>query len=421
MIAYRKTLLIGVGHLSKLLTGFALLKLVAYYLGAEGLGRLGHFMSLASVVTLLAGGGVINGVVKYVAEYREDPARLSMFIAAAYNYSKLFSVLALSIGLTFSGWLAEITLLDKSYYWVVILLFISQLCVAYTNLVVGVANGLNRTHVYTVIQMVGAVFSILVVWFLLNSYEWQGALMAVIAILVVPCVPAYYLAYKNKYFVKIKLTFQYDDNVDKLVKYTLMLVVSAIAFPIVEFMVRQYIIDSIGYHGAGLWQGAVRLSSAYTGLFSIFLAYAFVPLVSGQEDKAELKKIIKKYSKYVAMIFIFGAVILYSNRDALIPLLLSDRFAGLIDLIGYQLIGDFFKICAYVIGFLAVAKAATLVYIAAEVIQAILYLTLSYLFGQMYAGVEGVFFGYVVTYFVYFLLSLAGLFYYFRRSTDAEF
>jgi PST family polysaccharide transporter/antigen flippase len=420
VIAYRKTFLIGLGHLAKLLTGFVMLKLVAYYLGAEGLGRLGHFMSLASVVTLLAGGGVINGVVKYVAEYRQDPERLSLFIAAAYSYSILFSVAALFIGVAFSVWLSEITLQDKSYYWVVILLFISQLALAYSNLVVGVANGLNRTHVYTAIQTVGAALSIFVVWWLLSSYEWQGALIGVVAILVVPFAPAYYLAYKNKFFFKIKLTFKYDANVYKLAKYTLMLAVSAVAFPIVEFVVRQYIIDSIGYHSAGLWQGAVRLSSAYTGLFSIFLAYAFVPLVSGQEDKAQINKIIQKFLKYVAAAFVLGAVSFYSIRDVLIPLLLSDGFVELDGLIGYQLIGDFFKICAYVIGFLAVAKAATLVYILAEVVQASLYLTLSYLFGQSYVGVEGVFLGYVATYIVYFLLSLVGLFYYLRQSNNAE-
>lgn len=421
MIAYRKTFLIGLGHLAKLLTGFVMLKLIAYYVGVEGLGRLGHFMSLASIVTILAGGGVINGVVKYVAEYREEPERLSLFIAAAYRYSMLFSVVALFIGVAFSVWLSEITLQDKSYYWVVILLFISQLGVAYSNLVVGVANGLNRTHVYTTIQTVGAALSMLLVWWLLSSYEWQGALIGVVVILVVPFAPAYYLACKNKFFFKIKLTFKYDANVYKLAKYTLMLAVSAVAFPIVEFVVRQYIIDSIGYHSAGLWQGAVRLSSAYTGLFSIFLAYAFVPLVSGQEDKAQISKIVLRFLKYMATVFMLGAILFYSIRNVLIPLLLSDGFAELDILIGYQLIGDFFKICAYVIGFVAVAKAATLVYIFAEVIQASLYLTLSYQFAQAYTGVEGVFLGYVVTYIVYFSLSLIGFFYYLKRTSSAIF
>ncbi|POM11183.1 hypothetical protein [Pseudomonas orientalis] len=42
---------------SKILVGFCILKLIALYLGADGLGKLGHFMSLVSIAVLLAGGG----------------------------------------------------------------------------------------------------------------------------------------------------------------------------------------------------------------------------------------------------------------------------------------------------------------------------------------------------------------------------
>lgn len=47
----------GFAHLTKILAGFIVLKLVAVYLGAEGLGSLGQLMSLITILSLIAGEG----------------------------------------------------------------------------------------------------------------------------------------------------------------------------------------------------------------------------------------------------------------------------------------------------------------------------------------------------------------------------
>ena len=77
---------------SKIAVGFILIKLIAVYLGAGGMGLLGNFMSLVAMLSLMAGGGISNGVIKYVAEYKKQPRRLAEFIGSA----KLYSLLSVS-------------------------------------------------------------------------------------------------------------------------------------------------------------------------------------------------------------------------------------------------------------------------------------------------------------------------------------
>lgn len=105
-------------------------------------------------------------------------------------------------------------------------------------------------------------------------------------------------------------------------------------------------------------------------------------------------------------LFVFGGAVLYFGRSYIIPLALSSDFKGLEKLIIYQLSGDFFRISAYVIGYVAVAKAATRLYISAEVFQSVVFLIAVFTLMGMYGGVQSVMLAYMVTYIIYFIVCL---------------
>lgn len=122
-------LLTGCAQLSKVLAGFVLLKMIAYYLGAAGLGALGNFMSLTTIVSMLAGGGVTNGVIKYVAEYKGAKKKLSEFVNSAVVYSCIASLVIMILGMSFSGgyisgyfWIAG-TAMDHHFIGIISVLF----------------------------------------------------------------------------------------------------------------------------------------------------------------------------------------------------------------------------------------------------------------------------------------------------------
>ena len=66
-------ILTSCAHLSRIVMGLVLIKIIAFYLGAEGMGQMGQFMSMSTMVYMVAGGGVTNAVIKYVAEYTSSP------------------------------------------------------------------------------------------------------------------------------------------------------------------------------------------------------------------------------------------------------------------------------------------------------------------------------------------------------------
>jgi len=413
-------ILTGCAHLSRIVMGFILLKIIAYYLGAEGMGALGHFMSVSTMVYMVAGGGIINAVIKYSSEYSKRPRLLLRFVSASATYSAAFSAIIMFFGVLFSKYIAFLVFKDSGLYWVIIVLAVVQMAFAFVNLVVGVSNGLMQTHIYSKIQVLGSVLALPVMWVLTAKVGAIGAALSIVVMYASSFVPALYYYFKSSFRFRVAFVKLKKAELASLSSFTLMLLTTAVTFPVVEIIIRQILIDSAGFSAAGVWQGAIKLSSAYLGFFSVFLAYYFMPMISRMVTGREIGIVTLKFMAMMMIAFSVGAGTLYSGRDFFIPLILSSSFKPLNDVIVYQLIGDFFKMSSYVMGFVAVAKAATKVYIAAELIQNVLFLSCAVVMLKIYPGEKGVIIGYMISYIMYFIFAVVAFCTYLKMISARE-
>jgi len=62
--------------LIKIAAGLLVIKLLAVAFGPEGVGQAGNFRQLITVLGVLAGAGIFNGVTKLVAQHHDDPEQL---------------------------------------------------------------------------------------------------------------------------------------------------------------------------------------------------------------------------------------------------------------------------------------------------------------------------------------------------------
>lgn len=392
-------------HLSRIVMGLVLIKIIAFYLGAEGMGQIGQFMSMATMVYMVAGGGITNAVIKYVAEYASRPKQLLRFLSTATTYSVVFSCALLCVGVLFSKVIAVAVFKNSGMYWIIIALAFAQLLFAFVNLVVGVSNGLMQTAVYSKIQIIGSALALPLIWVLIVQFGLAGAALSVLVVYAITCIPAFYFYVNSTFFGKVKLRKLEMFEFKRISAFTVMMLTSALTFPVVEMMIRHVLIESSGYAAAGIWQGAVKLSSAYLGFFTVFLAYYFMPAISRLDNKGEIGRITIKFLISMMLLFSIGASVFYVGRDFLIPLILASSFDALGDVIVYQLLGDLFRVSSYVIGFVAVAKAATKIYIAAELLQNGLFLLSAMLMLHLYGDIRAVMVSYAVTYIIYFIVS----------------
>lgn len=413
-----KTLIINgvltsTGHLSRIVSGFVLLKVVSYYLGPEGLGFLGHFMTFMTVLALLSGGGISTSVVKYASEFKNDSIKINGFIGAVFSYALFFCALSFIVLIFFAKDISLFIFKTEDYYLFVYALAIVQVVIAFYNIVNGIVCGLGLLKIYAVIQVVGMLIFLPAVWFLVFNYKLIGAVISVMFLYTSLVIPIIYFLIRERHGFNI-----YFDSVyiRRLFSFSFMLLVSAITFPVFEVIVREQIIQNHGYADAGIWQGSMRLSSAYMGFFGAFLAFYFMPIISSIADRKTVEALVLRFVFFVFFVFVLGALILYFFKGFFIPLILSDKFDALNDLIIYQLLGDLFRVLSYVIGFVAVAKAATKTYVIAEVLQSVLLIVFIYYSSSTLFNLEGVMHGYALAYAMYFILCAFSFVFYTRFS-----
>ncbi len=253
-------------------------------------------------------------------------------------------------------------------------------------------------------------------WVLISNFQFVGAALSMVIFFSLYCIPAMYF-YRRSIFFKLPIGYDFElKGFKRLFAFTLMATVGAVSVPLVEIIIRQQIIEHVGFAAAGIWQASIKLSGAYMGFFTIFLAVYFMPMVSEKARIEQITPLVVRFMTLVMGTFLIGAIIFYSLRHYFITLLLSAEFVELESLIKYQLLADLLRVTTYVIGFVVVAKAALKIYLISEFAQGLIFCGVSLFLLNSGAGVKGVFLANLIMNAIYFSVSVAGFLIYRRRA-----
>lgn len=386
---------------AKLLAGLVIIKLVAWMAGPEGVGKLGQFMSLMSVLAVLAGGGISAGVVKYVAEYRDDPARLSRLLAAALWYALCASCLIGCIGLLLSRQIAGWLLGDARYQGIIAVLAAVQLGIALVNYILAVINGFMDVKRLAFVQVLGSLLSIVVALGLARWLHLYGALLAlVIGQLLVLAVglPAWW---RSPYFDRRMLRMRFDREMTlRLAAFSTMTVTSALLPPLVNMAVRDHLAAQFGWEHVGYWQAVSKVSDAYLLFLTTAINVYYLPKLASTHARASLVSELRLAYRYVMPAVVLLAAGVFVCRGWITPLLFSADFSAANDLYAPQLLGDVVKIASFVLSYVMLAKAMTRLFVASEIIFAASYVALVYVFTAHW-GLVGAMYAFAANYALY--------------------
>jgi O-antigen/teichoic acid export membrane protein len=395
-----------------MVSGLVLLKVIAVNLGPEGFGKLGHFMSLISILSVLAGGGILNGIVKYIAEYRQSPEKLTSFISSAFAYSFIFSIALFCSILIFAEKLSLIIFKSTDEVDLIIFLGLVQIFYSGVTFCNGVVNGLRETVRFARITVIGTLIGLPISCYFAFTRGFSGAVIGLAILNAALLFPGLIEIYRLDYFKKLKITTSLD-HFGKISRFSLMQMFSLATLPLAEIFIRNLIITDAGFSQAGIWQSLMRLSAVYIGFFATFLAAYYMPTLSGMFARQAIVDYVLRYMFVLAGVFSVIGLVVFTFRDMVFSLVFSSEFVIPASYVAYQLVGDLFKILSYTIGFLLVAKANTKLYILGELAQSVCYLGIASLLINI-GGINQVFPAYAIANFIYFAFCASGFMIYAR-------
>lgn len=391
----------------KLITSFLSAKVIALYAGPAGLGMLGQLSSFIAVSLTLSTGAINNGIIKYLAEYKDNADRQYQLLHAALKLTALGSLLASLGAILFSGWWSFWLFGHTDYAFVFVVLGSTLFCHSAYTLFSSVLNGLSEYKKFNQLAIVASITGLITTYLFIRAYGITGGLIS-LALYQVFVFIAVFLFYKSLGKIewrKIWNTTATNTQYKQLLAFSVMALVTSVITPVLQILIRNILKLEAGVYDVGYYEGIIRISQLYLLVITTTLSVYYLPKLSALQNDTQLRReILNGY----AIILPATAVILlgvFVCRTWIINLAFSDRFQPMGVFFLPQLIGDFFKIASWLLAFIMIARAKTYLYIATELAYGGILLLSVYICVERF-GAVGAVYAYAIAYFSYFLMMV---------------
>jgi Na+-driven multidrug efflux pump len=403
----------SISVLIKIGIGLLTSKVLAIFIGPSGMALVGNFRNFLTTTESVSTLGFQNGIVKYVAESKENNTELKKIFSTLF-----FSIFSISflIGIVLFLFADNFNLkiFGNSYHFEIVFKVLALVLPFYTIsiLLVSILNGLGFYKRVVYITIFGTFLGIILTVFLIYKMQIVGSLLAIVA------TPAFLFFVTFYYFSKQFSISEYinfhffDINIlQNLSHYFFMAMVSGLLGPLTYLAIRSQTITTLGIENAGFWESISRISGYYMLFVNTLLTLYYYPKLILAKTNQETKLVFWSFYKNVLSLFSIALVFIYFLRFFIINSILTPEFEPVSKLFFWQLIGDFFKAASWILAFQFFAKKLTKTFIFTEILSlAILYF--SSLYWLTIFRTEGLVIAHAFTYFCY--LLVLGI--YFRKS-----
>ena len=392
--------------LIRLASGFIANKVVAIYTGPGGVALIGAFTNFIALALTFANGAINNGVIKYTSEYEGNEVQQKLLVSTSFKISIYCSIIFGPILIIFAPIFSTWILTNNIYTNAIRVLGISIVLYSLNSLLISILNGRHQIKTYTLVNTIGSIVGLLFTIFLVYFFKVDGALYALVLSQSIVFFVTLLLIVKSPWFSWSYFTQPFNKVLaKKLGGFSLMAIVTAILVPVSQILLRNLLIDKVGIDGAGYWQGMMKVSDGYLLLIVTTLSTYYLPKLSSLKTNKELRNEIFKGYKIILPVVLFGCAAIYYLRYWLIKVLYTPSFSPMEALFFWQLVGDFFKMAAWILSYLMLAKAMVKIFIFTEVLFTVLYVVFGLIFVHQFKLV-GITFAFALNYLLYFLTML---------------
>ena len=381
-------------------------KVIALYLGTNGMFLMGQLKDFLKIGNTLGTMGIETGTVKYTSELNNKEKDFKDLVGTSFKIHLYSSLIIIGLILIFYNYLTlslseEIS--EMNNYSFKYLLCFSIVSFSIQTFIMSVLNGLKKIKIFILINIIATIISGGVLIFLVINYFTVGAYYALILSPIITLITALIICLFLKpfklNFLNSVLKIKYFKN---LSKFSLMAIMAPICLVGATFTVRYYIYDEFDSNHAGSWEAMWRISAIYLLFLTTTFKFYLVPTFTNLENNS-LKKEVFKIWKTILPIIVIITLGVYIAKDLIIDILFTSEFNLINSLILFHLLGDIIKINCWVLGNILVAKAKTNHFILFQVEWSIVFVVLSIILANVY-GFVGLSIAYFSTYIVHFLL-----------------
>lgn len=406
MTLIKTSVLSAIATIIQVISGFIVTKVIAVYVGPAGLAIIGQLQNFINLVLLASGDFFKTAITKYTAQFQDDEIKKHEIWSTAIKIAGVLYIVVFVSLFFFSNEISAYLLTSSQYGYVLKILAFSIPFFVLNGLLLAILNGQRQIKQYITLSISLSIVSLVLVAILSIFYALEGALVAyVINQSVVLLVTLFYL--RKESWLKLK-SFSYklkQENMKKILGFGAISFTAVIASNSSMLYIRDYISTTISLESAGHWQAIWILSTVSLSLITTSLVTYLLPTLSSIKEKHLMSSELKKAVYLILPIASAISLSMYLLRDFIIEILYTKEFLPMGELFLWQMIGNVIKACAWLFGYLFVAKAMVRYCVSTEIIFALLMIGLSIYFVDAY-GLIGVTYAYTLNTFLYLITGV---------------
>lgn len=400
------TLFSGLLTLLRMASGFVIAKVVAIYTGPSGIAMLGQVQSLFSALNGIVAAPAGSGVVRYTAEHQAAGFdSCAPWWKAAFKWIVILLAIVIPMACVFSKPLAHWAFGDVDYYWLVVITALALPLSVANSLVASVINGQHQYRRFIGLGMVSVIVATIAMVVLVIEKKLNGAMIAAALFMSISGLIMLLGSLQQPWF-RLKYWWGETDKarLKDIGNYVAMALTSALTVPVALLMVRNILVDQVGWEQAGHWQAVWKISEVYLGVIAVALSTYFLPKLSSLVGTDAILKEIQTTTKIVMPVVLLLAIIVYLLRDVAISLVFTEAFRPARDLFAIQLAGDVVKTLSLLYAYPMLSRGATKWFMGTEVFFSISFVVLAYVFVRKY-GAQGANVAYAINYCLYLAIT----------------
>jgi PST family polysaccharide transporter len=397
----KTSFLTGIGTLIKQTSGIIVAKIIAITLGTSGVALVSQYIDFISISRSFATAGIQQGVVKYVAEFKNNKNEFAKILSTSLRITLFMTLFVGVILFIFSKYFSFVLFNTNDFQYIIRIFSFSIILFGLNILLIKILNGTGEIRKLVFVNIANSLFSLIMTTLGAYFFKLQGALISLsIAESIVFFISLFFVIKSNWFTIEL-FKFNIDiKHATALFKYTLMGITSMMLAPSIKILIRNYIITNISMNEAGIWSGLGRISNSYLSFLTLTLSYYYLPKFSSLKKASSIRQELLAGYKIIIPTLLTLIILIFVFRKYIILLIYTKDFLSMEKLFLPQLIGDFFKIISWLIAYLMLAKAKTVMFIGTEIIFGATYYYLSIYFASLF-GIEGVVYAYTINYIIY--------------------
>jgi O-antigen/teichoic acid export membrane protein len=352
----KAAIITGSAFLVNLIINLVRTKVVAVYLGPDGLAVFAQVNAFVALMITLSSLGLAAAIVRFIAEYRAADRKrdLKVLIATATGFSLLVSGGLTLILLLFTPHVATFIYSRPILLGIVEISLLNIPISVVTNLGVGLLQGMKEIKADAILSVGSSVAAVVITVGLLIPFGLHGAVVgSLIANYLTSAVFFYYLIRILNRNLDVELgrrlvapltRYFSVPSLRPLLGIAVASIVGGGLVNLADIMIRSHLINHFGLTVAGGVQPALSLSAQYTGVLSGAIGtYALPRLSELVHDRPLLQKENNDYIRLMMLIITPAAIGLAVVAKYIIPLLYTEKFLIAAPLVPWQSVADVAK------------------------------------------------------------------------------